>query len=808
MAAMTRIWAVVVVALWGCSHTDLPRHPNPVPPAPKKKPAAKVRRVHDRKQLLPGPMATGRRGDFRLENSALAIVVAGLGTPDAGAVLDGVARGGQDSLRRLMPVLGRLQLRAPILDRLELEELGGAATVRLSGADAKIPEIRVTHEYALHPGSAMLRITTTVENRGSEVVLQYRVGDRIEWGQAVPFAPGIGRIPTGTPSLVWLAGWSDGASYAYFHRGGTMGGALSLGQAEVVLETLEVAPGKRASVQRLFAVGPGGQIAHLLPPILQTQDVTGGRLDLSVYSESGEPLPDAVLEIDRDNKPFTVGRTGSDGTASVTLPPGNYRVRAHTSDRTTPSTPAFIRRDQVSARALRSSPPSRLVYEARESRGTTHSVGRFPVKLTVTGVDGTPTPWFGPPSTPRAANTVLCPTGKGVLPLPPGRYKVAVTHGPLHGVHNETVALLPHGGGSLTAQLSAVVEPPGLGVDTGQRTHLSPGTGVTEADRALSNLVEGLDAAVSADPVIKQGAKAPSEQGGVMPITGVTHTSPGLGSVTVFPAPPTADELEGLVEGKTLLRGRVVELTGARRAEGLFSRLELDPDNPSADAIPGTINALRILDGQHPEDFDRLLDDWLALLRAGRMLVATGGSDSRSIYGGEPGYPRTFVNAKKQAGPAGVVRALLAGRAVVSSGPVLRLAVENVAPGGVVKLAPRRRRRRPNKKQAREVSASVSVSAPAWIGLDTLTVYVNGTAWEDPIPIPGQADGERLKQTLKLPISGDSFVVAVVRGTASLAPLVNSPGSPLPPLAVTNPVWIDADGNGRYDPPRRPPRRP
>jgi hypothetical protein len=788
------------MALSGCGHTDLPRHPNPVPAAPRTEKPAVARRIDDVQALLPGPVATGRRGDFRLGNGEVALVVAGLGGPDAGAVLDGAARGGQDALRGVTPVLGRRRLRPPVFARLELEELGGAATIRLVGADARSPKIRLTHEYTLHPGSTVLRITTTVENRGDEVLLQYRVGDRIDWGQAVPFAPGIGRIPSGTPSLVWLAGWSDGAAYAYFHRGGAMGGALSLGQAEVVLETLEVAPGRRASVQRLLAVASGGQIAHLLPPILRTQDVTGGRLDLSVYSDSGDPLPGATLEIDRDNKPFTIGRTRDDGTASLTLPPGNYRVRGHTVDRTTPSTPAFIRRQQVSARALRSSPPSRLVYEAREvTGGGAHSVGRFPVKLTVTGVDGTPTPWLGPPSTSRGANTALCATGKGVLPLPPGRYRVAVSHGPLHTVHTETVALLPHAGASLTAELRSVVPPPGLGVDTGQRTLLSPGTGVTAKDRALSDLAEGLDVAVLADPVVGATAALPP----LIAIRGVTHTSPRLGSVTVFPSPPTAEEVERLVEGKPAIGSaeRVVELTGARRpGDGLFSRLELDPDDPSADAVPGAINTLRILDGQHPEDFDQLLEDWLALLRVGRMLVATGGSDSRSIYGGEAGYPRTYVMASREAGPSGVVRALLAGRAVVSSGPVVRLAVENVGPGGVVKLAPRRRRRA--KKQPREVSVSVTVSAPEWISLDTLTLYVNGRTWQDPIPIPGRADGVRLKQTLRLPITGDSFVIAVARGTASLAPVVNSPGSPLPPLAVTNPVWIDSDGNGRYDPPR------
>ena len=63
------------MALSGCGHTDLPRHPNPVPAAPRTEKPAVARRIDDVQALLPGPVATGRRGDFRLGNGEVALVV-------------------------------------------------------------------------------------------------------------------------------------------------------------------------------------------------------------------------------------------------------------------------------------------------------------------------------------------------------------------------------------------------------------------------------------------------------------------------------------------------------------------------------------------------------------------------------------------------------------------------------------------------------------------------------------------------------------------------------------------------------------
>lgn len=777
----------LLIGLTACRTEGLPRHPSPLPHRARPVTAARVWRIEQPSQLLRGPLSAGKPGDFRIDNQRIAAVIAGLGGPDGGALVDASLPRGGDSLESVSPVVGQASLSRPRFARLDLEEFGDAATVRLAGVDPTDASLKILHEYTLHPGSPFVRITTTVQNRGKRPVLQYRVGDRIRWGATVPFAPGLGRAPTAEPALVWLAGWSDRASYAYFRRGTTMAGKLSPGTATVVLETLEVPAGKQIEVQRMLAVGPGAQIADLLALILETQGASSGRLEVTARTDLGDPLPGARLEVELNGRPFTVGRTRQDGSATLVLPRGLFHVRAFTGDRVSPAATASVEAGSVTRLSLRSGPPSRLVFDVREEG----SQSPLPVKLTLFGLDRTPTPQLGPPFASAAGNTLLSPTGQGMLPLPPGRYRVVVSKGPEFSLHDEAVTLQPNGGASLVARLRRVVQTPGhLGVDLGQLTAASPGCAVQPQDRILSNLVEGVDAFVSGDRgrVVDLRAK----QAALFAIPGASLQADPLGRVTLFPLTPGQDP-EGVLAGPPA--GVIVQLDAARRAIG-------HADDDKAVPLPSTVTAMRVLDGQHPENFDHHLVDWLSLVRAGRRVVATGASGSRSILGGEAGYPRTYVAVPKIAAPDQIVQQIVAslreGRAIVSSGPFIALKVDGVGPGSLVSLGPKRGgRRRP---RPREVTVEVTVSAAEWIGLDDLTLLVNGEPWQQSVPIPGRAAGVRLQQTFRVGLTRDSTVIVLVRGTSPLSPVVNPTGAPLLPVALTNPVWIDLDGNGRYDP--------
>ena len=66
---------------------------------------------------------------------------------------------------------------------------------------------------------------------------------------------------------------------------------------------------------------------------------------------------------------------------------------------------------------------------------------------------------------------------------------------------------------------------------------------------------------------------------------------------------------------------------------------------------------------------------------------------------------------------------------------------------------------------------------------------------------------QRLQQDLRLELADDAFIVVEVTGKGSLYPVVQVRSlsglqtDAVSPYALTNPVFVDVDGNGRFDPP-------
>jgi hypothetical protein len=343
-----------------------------------------------------------------------------------------------------------------------------------------------------------------------------------------------------------------------------------------------------------------------------------------------------------------------------------------------------------------------------------------------------------------------------------------------------------------------------LSVDLGQRTFLSAGCGVMPEDRVLSSRAEGLDALVLADDplgtAVADASTTRPTTGGLLVLRGASSSSARLGPHTRISS-PAPRQRPTIPAGD---RSGIVEIESARQSDGLLERADFDHLKPDPSALPGGVSALRVLDAQHPEHFNQLLDDWLALLRSGRRVTATGASASRSIHGNPPGYPRTYV-AVPPAAAAGqtaqqLLAALRAGRAVVSTGPFVELRVGDKGPGEIAALPRERRRRR--RRRPRRVKVSVVVHASPTISVDTLALYVGGGLHNEPEKIAFGQVGEPFTKTYTLEVTGDTFVVALVRGSEGLAPLVKGRAAEaLPAVALTNPVWIDTDGNGHYDPP-------
>lgn len=457
-------------------------------PRPKSEAPAKseARRVSKEAQLpKTSPMAEGRTGDFVLTNDRLAVVVRSLGMPGGGAIVDAAVKGRRDALGFLGVFVGQAPAQPPQYRRLHLDH----ETLRVWGVDAKEPDVVVETRYTLPKGSNVLLISTLVTNEGTRTLNNYRIEDNLQWAAATPYAPTVGILPRGQHQLPWLGAWSEETSYAYTAKGApSFDVVIQPSQARVALAAGNLVPQQSLSAHRQLIIGSGHRLTTVVEELSRARGLPTGPLDVHLVDQEGEPLGDGIVDVLRDGKPVYSLQAPRDGRMALRLPQGNYVLIGKGKGRRGKPTAVKITAAASASLRLNLGPPSQLVFDVREEG----SAKALSCGVSVIGVGDTPSPWFGPLHTLRAGHTVYSATGKGVLPVAPGRYRVIIGRGPYFSRLDKIVDLPPHSGKSVVARLKAVVAPKnGNAVDFDHRAIvMKPG----EID--LLNRIEGLDQSI------------------------------------------------------------------------------------------------------------------------------------------------------------------------------------------------------------------------------------------------------------------------------------------------------------------------
>lgn len=269
-----------------------------------------------------------------------------------------------------------------------------------------------------------------------------------------------------------------------------------------------------------------------------------------------------------------------------------------------------------------------------------------------------------------------------------------------------------------------------------------------------------------------------------------------------------------------------------RGPEGLFTRQGFDPavalgSGANAwwnDTAPysgsftqGQFDALELLRGEgcdpaDPtawfEEFKQVRADWLAILRQqtpAAFTKALGLSAAHFTLDTPVGLARTYLKAAgfSQEDTSALVEALKSGAAVASTGPFLGVQVANgtatASPGGNLSAA------------SGSVSVTVTLMASDWVPVDEVRLVVNGAVVQtlNPATFTVSATDARVRTaTVTLPVGTTQDAVLVVEAGVPLtqagAYLAGSYWNRLMrgiyPIAVANPVFIDANGGG-YTPP-------
>jgi hypothetical protein len=465
-------------------------------------------------------------------------------------------------------------------------------------------------------------------------------------------------------------------------------------------------------------------------------------------------------------------------------------------------------------------PHGQLSYDVRDAE----TGELIPCKLTLVGTSGTRSPELGRDDLPRQEqgaisyeNRIMTLSGQGAIRLPHGTYDVHVSRGPEWELSVQRGVLVRDVGARVVATLRHVLKTEGwLSADF--HVHAAPSfdSRVPMMARVYEFAADGVELLVSTDhniisdyaPLIAElgaGRYLASAMGdeittsswghfGAFPLPRDVHR-PGHGAVEAHDRPPRAIFRSVRQQAPEA----VLNVHHPRFDQGIgyFTVGELDAkaDRAAASGFSFDFDALEVMNGYEGADLravERVMNDWFALLRHGHLVTATGNSDTHHLHHNIGGYPRNYVrltdDRPSAARPGDVARALKQHRSFFTTAPFLEIAVGSA---GMGELAP---------APGGEARVTVTVQAAPWVDVSSVALYVDGVPARRWSVQPGTA-ALRLREELVIALPRDGFVVARADGARPLAPVVgDAEHFVVRPFALTNPIFLDVDGDGRYTP--------
>lgn len=290
---------------------------------------------------------------------------------------------------------------------------------------------------------------------------------------------------------------------------------------------------------------------------------------------------------------------------------------------------------------------------------------------------------------------------------------------------------------------------------------------------------------------------------------------------------PASDTL-GLITG---LKADV--LHGTTHADSSNLRLpggEPDPETGDTGYWSDNFTALEVMNGAGIGKFWAIARWWMTMIGRGFTPTGTAVTDTHTLNAHLGGSPRTYAFVGDETDTPNsfdldhYVETVNANRAVGTNGPFFRVRARNddddrAGPGSTIRAS-----------SDNSVTLEVEIDIPVWMSVDRIDLFSNV---EGVVTGPGEVDNSPIEPTKSVPIEwessdtevvetgdrphrhrtrrvdvplevdSDAYVIVVVRGDENrrggVWPVV--PRRYVTPFAFSNPIFVDADGNGYDDPP-------
>ena len=715
----------------------------------------------------------------------------------------------------------------------------------------------VYRDYFLAPDADALQLNLVVRNDGAEdlflnapyVGMAMNRGLR-HWVDHSGFDFDFNDLANVNPQAEFYAAVGERVSYSIYNIEAPFSPILNF--AHVLIgqyPQVHIPPGQAHTWRFLIGVGTGDtgslQLAHAQARGAQSTLVS---LSGTVVDAAGAPVPRARVHVTTSagDQAIAFARTDEGGGWTAPVRAGNYALRPVADDRLAgPLIPVAVPAAGLVGLQLQLGAASAI-----DAAATDAALLGLPAKIVLEPRQPLrpqlPAP-LGEPSA-SAPVVVFAADGHARVPVSAGSWAVTFSRGFEYDLTRVEVSA-PAGGVALArATLNRVVDTTGwMSGDFHVHAQFSPDGDDLLAEKVRAFAAEGVEVPVSTEHEFI-GDFGPTVR--ALGLAGFMHAVPGTeltttasGHFNIFPLTPRPDLLNhgGLswynqaiptvldqARGRLTPDGAVplVQMNHPRSiGMAYLDAVRFDPNSFTAQASPADWSdrwdAMEVWNGvelsrfegcptqaagcsapAHPTAFD-----WFAFLDRRKPITATGNSDSHKASLREVGYPRNYlyVGSDDPAGltDAALLAAVRAQRVVISGGPFLVTSVGKVLPGGTA--------RSDASSGSPVVHLHLEIQAPRWMGpLSQVDVWVgdkspNGGHVARSFALADDASKVlRYSGTVDIPVAQDTWLIATVRGPVdasgfshALWPVVEQP---LPPFAITNPIWIDFDGDGVVTP--------
>ncbi len=715
---------------------------------------------------------------------------------------------------------------------------------RVSGRTAKLvveaeavegrPSVGVL--YRLRSDDKALTISVDFENEGEKAVTVLLEDDtRIDSrNERIRFER------NGLHDLFWAHDRHWGQAYVFEHNRGTIKSTTTRG---VVLEFSgkdltgspfgpKVVLPKGAFDGYALYVYPGRDLLEAKARAYEYDDEFDLQpVTIRVLDGAGRALPEALVTVEHEGKPYGAATTDARGRIDTKLPQGDCELSVTTLGVRVGTYEVSVGEGENDLTVETAFTPGVVAGKVVDGDGRP-----VPAKIEFQAKGDAADPDFGPHSATRyVGNLVYTVDGTFERTVPPGDYRVVVSHGPEYDAHFGEISVEPGGTVDVRATLERVVDTAGW-VSADYHSHSSPSGDNTSDQRGRiynlvcehvefapcteHNRISTYDGHIAALGVVDRirtvsgmeltGRPLPLNHQNVFPLVHRPRTQDGG-------APVTDVDVERQVERLVLWDDRSEKLIQQNHPDvgWLFYDRNGDgePDEGHARIRPHVdvmeIHPIDAVIGLDPVDRrdgkpfgNNRMVNWLQMLNQGSRIRGVVNTDAHYNFHGSGGL-RNWIRSSTD-DPAKIDLVEMrenseAGRIVMSNGPFLELTAKPVGSEKLAEIGDR------INAPTGEVEVRVRVQCPNWLDVDHVYLLVNGRISEQFDFRPGDSTdvfgngGEALRfdetRTVKLP--EDAHLIAVAVGEKQTVGKVMGPAwGKQRPAAVTNPIFVDVDGDG------------